>query len=75
MPEWAGRGRKEEVHATVSAWVIDRAQDSIPDSNFSDEAAFSYSMPSFCWIFSSEMPLVSGMIESTQINCPTMQSA
>lgn len=46
-----------------------------PEVSTSNALPFSYLTPSFCWIFSREMPLVSGMIKSTQISCPTVQSA
>jgi hypothetical protein len=36
--EWAGRNRKEEAKAKVPARVINRAQKSLPETNFSDES-------------------------------------
>ncbi len=67
--------------------ALDIAIDSTPDRDCDpdsdtdsekpteDSRADNYSIPSSCWIFSREMPFVSGITKITQSSCPTQQTA
>jgi hypothetical protein len=37
IAQWAGLGWKEEANTKAPAWVLDRAQGSLPNPNFPDE--------------------------------------
>jgi hypothetical protein len=66
--EWAARNREEEAKAKVPARVINRAQDSLSEPNFSDESedgknasAFQFRWRKTCRLRTAHLrPVVSG---------------
>ena len=71
--EGEGDGGKRFGFLTVSGVAKDRKY--VHAGEIRAGSVPAHSMPNSSWIFSSEMPFVSGITSSTQTNWPTMHSA